>query len=241
MTPDGIAADVQALFGRGAVTSVATTHGASEPQLYPEESSAIENAVPKRRAEFAHGRHLARAALAALGAAPVAVQVGPDREPLWPGGFVGSITHTEGLVAAVVARTTHLGAVGIDAEAATALPTETRPLILLPSEYSADEITETLIFSAKESIYKAVFPLARLWIDFQEVEVSLDADPGTFTAVYTGPDERVSALVDLLAGRFLRNDDFVVTACYLGPSDVAAVNQARTNNGPKSDEKHLGQ
>ena len=89
-----------------------------EPALYPEESAAVARAVAVRRLEFARGRGCAREALAALGVAAGPIPVGPEREPVWPSGVVGSITHCEGFVAAVVARAADLRAIGLDVETA---------------------------------------------------------------------------------------------------------------------------
>ena len=54
----------------------------------------LDKAVQKRKAEFLAGRYCARAALAQLdGSLAVNIGIGANREPLWPPGFVGSITH----------------------------------------------------------------------------------------------------------------------------------------------------
>src|SRR6202022_3165764 len=67
---------------------------------FPGEESLIVNAVEARRREFITARRCAREALAKLGYAPVPIRAGRKREPLWPAGLVGSITHTTGFRAA---------------------------------------------------------------------------------------------------------------------------------------------
>jgi 4'-phosphopantetheinyl transferase EntD len=63
-------------------------------ELFAEEASLLgPGSVEKRWREFAAGRSCARKALAASGHAPVAVLQGAGREPVWPQGIVGSITH----------------------------------------------------------------------------------------------------------------------------------------------------
>ncbi|MBO0877952.1 MAG: 4'-phosphopantetheinyl transferase, partial [Pseudonocardia sp.] len=84
--------------------------------LWPEEAAHIGHAVPRRRDEYACVRHCARQGLAALGIAPAAILSGSRREPLWPPGAVGSMTHCAGYRAAAVARASDVAAVGIDAE-----------------------------------------------------------------------------------------------------------------------------
>src|SRR3984893_9355145 len=69
-------------------------------ELHPAEAEYVARAVPKRIAEFAAGRACARAALAEFGVREFALRAAPDRQPLWPEGFIGSIAHTAGLRAA---------------------------------------------------------------------------------------------------------------------------------------------
>jgi hypothetical protein len=76
--------------------------------VHCDELRLMASAVPRRRAEFAAGRACARAALRRLGINGWPLLVGSKREPLWPAGVVGSITHTDGLVAAAVSRRPHL-------------------------------------------------------------------------------------------------------------------------------------
>jgi 4'-phosphopantetheinyl transferase EntD len=211
------------LFGRSAEVSVWS--GGSRPTLFPEEEAAIQRAVPKRRLEFAQGRAVAREALLALGVRGQAIPVGPNRAPEWPEGYVGSITHCEGFVAAVAANEDRLAAVGLDAEPARPLPPETRALVLHASELSDDPVMETLVFSTKEAIHKAIFPLTGAWLDFLDVEVTLDHQRGRFSV---GPAGRVgsSSVGDVIPpelrrirGRFVRAGDVVVTGCLVpGPN-----------------------
>src|ERR1700722_6775796 len=80
------------------------------------EEAAIARAVPRRRAEFATGRRLAREALARLGC--LAASLPPDSAgmPQWPTGFVGTISHSGQLCVAVVGRAHNLLGIGIDLE-----------------------------------------------------------------------------------------------------------------------------
>ena len=78
--------------------------------------------MEKRRREFVTARRCAREALASLGQAPGPIGVGPSREPQWPAGLVGSITHTRGFRAAAVAPQSVVASIGIDAEQNEPLP-----------------------------------------------------------------------------------------------------------------------
>jgi 4'-phosphopantetheinyl transferase EntD len=184
-------------------------------EFYPAEQAAVAGAVEKRRREFATGRWCARQALSRLGVPAVAVPVGERREPCWPPGVVGAITHCAGYRAAIVARTEAYASVGLDAEpdgplpdgvlAAVSLPAERDQLAALP----AGVPWERLLFSAKESVYKAWFPLARRWLDFTECRLDLRPD-GTFAArlLVDGP-------VAGFTGRWRVADGLVVTVITL--------------------------
>jgi 4'-phosphopantetheinyl transferase EntD len=148
-------------------------------QLYPAEAVSLKGSVPKRAAEFAAGRLCARRALAEFGIHDFAVRVGDNREPLWPPHLVGSITHTAGLCAAVVAREGALAAVGLDSEVVGQVPEEIWPTVCLPEELAwlaalpdtVRAVGVTLLFAAKEAFYKCQYPLVREWLDFHDVMV----------------------------------------------------------------------
>ncbi|MFI7426458.1 4'-phosphopantetheinyl transferase [Micromonospora sp. NPDC049836] len=162
-----------------------------EARLLPAEEALVGGAVEKRRREFTTGRHLARRALAELGVPPVALLAGPRREPRWPDGTVGSITHCAGYRAAVAARAGTLLSTGIDAEPNEPLPAGVLDSIALPAERSrvAELLRhdpavrwDRLLFSIKESVYKAWYPLTGRWLDFEEADVTVDPAAGTFRA-----------------------------------------------------------
>lgn len=138
----------------------------------------LSRAVPKRKAEFAAGRFCAQNAISKLTAGIREISSGESGEPIWPSGFIGSITHTTKRAAAIVCRSDGPFWVGIDLEEIISLDDteEIGSLILTPYEkktygrlLNSSQILTT-IFSAKESIYKAIFPKLRRFVDFQEVE-----------------------------------------------------------------------
>src|SRR5947207_7559339 len=86
-----------------------------------EELALVGEAGDKRRREFAAGRACARLALERLGRSNGPVLRGSNREPVWPDGVVGSITHTAGYCAAAVTEASCVLGLGIDAEANQAL------------------------------------------------------------------------------------------------------------------------
>jgi 4'-phosphopantetheinyl transferase EntD len=167
-----------------------------------------------RRAEFAAGRYCARLALARLGVTPAPIPVGPGRAPAFPPGITGTISHAAGLAAAAVARTPRL--LGIDIEAALDLPAEVLGRVCAPAEIALGPddlppgVWARVVFSAKESVYKAVAGAAGRFIDFDEVRVTQVA--GTRLAVVgAAPD---LALVAGLELGFRLAGGVVVTAAW---------------------------
>ena len=139
-----------------------------------------ERAVAKRKAEFLAGRLAAQRALAALGFEGVP---GRDEDglPRWPSEVVGSITHGAGRALCAVSLRSALRSLGIDAERlmAASVSQELRARIASPAEReqlasdlpAADHELVTLAFSAKESLYKCLYPLVGRFMDFGAAHV----------------------------------------------------------------------
>jgi 4'-phosphopantetheinyl transferase EntD len=161
--------------------------GFQDAPLYPGEEARVARAVPKRRREFTAVRACARRAMEKLGVPPQPILPGAQGAPTWPAGLIGSMTHCDGYCAAALARATDLASLGIDAEPhaplldgilpSVSLPAEQERLVLLTAQRPAVH-WDRLLFSAKESVYKAWFPLTGKWLDFSEADIDLFADPG---------------------------------------------------------------
>jgi 4'-phosphopantetheinyl transferase EntD len=208
------------LFPTG--VSVACGGIEGEPPLHPEEAALARDMGPARRREFAAGRACARRALAALGVADGAVLRGARRAPRWPEGVVGSLTHTGGFCAAAVARSSAFAGLGIDAERDEPLSERALARICSPAEIEAlralpgrsPERWGTLVFSAKESVYKAYFPLTEVFIGFRDAEIALapeTADAGRFEARLVRADVPDAAGRRRFAGRYAIDATRVVT------------------------------
>lgn len=190
--------------------------------LFPAEESAVGRAVDKRRREFATARGCAHRALERLGEAPGPVPSGERGEPLWPAGVAGSITHCRGYRAAVVARQAELATIGVDAEPHEPLPEGLVGDVARPAERRRlDELAaktpaihwDRLLFSAKESVYKAWFPLAQRWLGFEDAELEIQPNRLAFTArlLVPGP-ELDGAELRGFEGRWLVRDGLVLAA-----------------------------
>lgn len=169
--------------------------------LRPSEAHWVRSAQPERRAAFAAGRHLARRALAALGApdtdlgrVPGAGDA-PARAPDWPEGFTGSLSHSDRYCAVVVARRTAIAGIGLDLEATSRV----RPA-MLDRICTSDERARlraagdaqdagALHFAAKEAFYKLWHPLAGRALGFRDVELEIiDAQRFRVELVLTAPE-----------------------------------------------------
>lgn len=214
MTADAqLLATLRALFP----ADIAIAAGArcpAEAVLLPEEQHSTHSMVAKRRREFLHGRHRAREALGQLGQSPIAIPKHADRSPQWPPGYIGSITHTAELAAAVAASATRYAGIGIDIESAEALDEATRKMILRPEENAADGAAAKLRFSIKEAIYKCIYPRVQTYVDFREMEVRLQPEQATYTAV-PHSSKFAPELIAGLTGRFVITDTHVASSAWL--------------------------
>ena len=159
--------------------------------LFPEEAEVVAGAVERRQLEFATGRACARAALGRLGFEPGPIPSGPRGAPQWPAGIVGSITHCDGFRACALARSEEVVSLGVDAEVHAALPPGLLADIALPEERGRLEALrraepqvhwDRLLFSAKESVYKAWFPLTERWLGFEDASLTIDPRRAGFSA-----------------------------------------------------------
>lgn len=193
-----------------------------DAELLAGESELVARAVPSRRAEFVTGRACARAALAGLGLATPPIPAGPRGEPVWPQGIVGSITHCPGYRGAAVARSAQIAGIGIDAEPDGPLPEGVLDAVSLPEERAwvhrlrstHPEIAwDRLLFSAKESVYKAWYPLVHRWLGFEDALITVEPEHGLFTAELrtAGPQLRGGELSEF-AGRWIVREGLILTA-----------------------------
>jgi 4'-phosphopantetheinyl transferase EntD len=170
------------------VVVVEATKAMWSSPLTPREARCINKAGPKRRREFQAGRAAARAALHALSVDHFDLTSSVHRNPLWPDGIVGSITHTADRCAAAVALQTQITSLGIDIETGEELPTELIAIVCAEDErYQLLHIPDRsppfwakVIFSAKEAFFKAYFPQTGTFLDFRDLTIALRPSRGEF-------------------------------------------------------------
>jgi 4'-phosphopantetheinyl transferase EntD len=213
----------------GAVAHAEAFDDSAAPDLFPEEEAIVARAVDKRRLAFGTARLCARRALADIGVSAAPIASGEKGEPIWPEGVVGSITHCDGYRASAVAWAREVVSVGIDAEPNEPISEGVERAIALPEERDwlrsaragADVAWGKLLFSAKESVYKAWFPLARRWLGFEEASIAIDPEAGTFDVRLLVPGPVVNGRpLTGFSGRWLAENGLVATAIALPAEDA---------------------
>nr|WP_208408449.1 4'-phosphopantetheinyl transferase superfamily protein [Variibacter gotjawalensis] len=112
-----------------------------------------------------------------LRAPDLAIPKGEGGEPIWPRMVVGSLAHDDEIAIAATANAEDYEAIGIDIERAEPLVAETFALVVTDRERAMigdDAMKATLLFAVKEAVYKAAYPLDRVFLEFADIEVDLD-------------------------------------------------------------------
>lgn len=195
--------------------------------LHPLEQRLASTAVDRRKSEFGDARWCAHQALREAGyTGDEPILRGTGGMPLWPAGFTGSLSHTAGLRAAVVAPTTALWSMGLDVEIAEPLPEGVLSMIARSGELAqlkrlADQgidCADRLLFCAKEATYKAWYPLAHRWLDFDEAHIDLRDDGTVVVYLLARP-----APVPIIEGRWVVRDGYAMVSTMV----PAARNRTR--------------
>jgi 4'-phosphopantetheinyl transferase EntD len=196
-----------------------------DQRLFPEEAAMIAAAVESRQREFTTARLCARRALKALGLPASPIIPGRGGAPIWPLGVVGSITHCTGYRAAAVARSSDVAAIGVDAEPDAPLPdgvlikianTDERLRLERLSGRHPPASWDRLLFSAKESVYKAWYPLTGRRLHFEHTDVAFEPS-GIFKARLLVEGALVDGhRITALSGRWLNRGGIVLTIVILG-------------------------
>jgi 4'-phosphopantetheinyl transferase EntD len=201
--------ELSTLLPREVATVVVAPRHRDVPVLAAEaEYLATHRMRPRREVEFRAGRACAREALSRIGIDGWPLIPATTREPQWPADVVGSITHSGAYCAAAVTLGHHCAGIGIDVEAKGRVGDELAPAVCSRSELaSLDKRGSsgraellTLIFSAKESVFKAIFPRHRMFLEFNDVEIEFQAENAGFRARGRMPE--LERLLRRLEGRF---------------------------------------
>jgi enterobactin synthetase component D len=192
-------------------------------RLYPMPEH-LHRAVLKRQVEFLAGRVCAQQAIEALtGHKPATIPAQADRAPGWPRGIIGGITHTTRYAAALVSSNGQYQGIGLDCERLMSpeqLDLQTH--ICTPRELDALHATHrdwpperllTLVFSAKESLYKCLYPQVRKFFGFSAARL-IALDPAHETFVMQLEQDLTPRLTrhSCWSGRFSCQSNLLMTA-----------------------------
>ena len=194
--------------------------GLNIPEPHSDEAQLLSpNAVPKRRLQFAAGRHAARDALKTLGQPPTSLGKGKNGQPLWPKSIVGSITHTEDLAIALASTDKLFTGIGVDLEPIQRFRPDIAEAVLTTEELCRVEEQNELAahFSAKEATYKAIFGTLGKVIGFQDVELEFDSEMKRFSAkAVTEFSPLFPKEQDFLNGRVLSTNGMILAVALFG-------------------------
>jgi len=189
------AADSSLRLGQNVGLAMVSGEDQASYTLHAEEARILSpRAYGRKRAEFALGRTAAHSALKQIGFenSPPVLR-GQKGEPIWPDGIVGSITHCHPWSIAVAVQCSNGLAIGVDLETRERMQgTDISDLVCRGAELDwvrGGDFQErlTMIFSAKEAIYKALYPLCQRYIDFKEVELTWFPEQHRFQGEFLAP------------------------------------------------------
>jgi len=177
-----------ALFPEGVVVRAIELFEPSEAALASFSSVALPErlatAALERKIHYLAGRSCARDAMGELSPPhrDVPVPTGESREPLFPEGIVGTVSHTKRYAAAAVAHASRFRGLGVDVERWMKIdaPPRLAGHVTVPGELTHLLETTgflphealTLVFSAKESVYKAFFGAVRRYFGFHDARIT---------------------------------------------------------------------
>ena len=195
-------------------------------QLLPEEIAIAESfGSKKRRDEFTLGRICAHRALSRFDLESVPILRNSEtREPCWPNSVWGSITHSAGFAAVAVGLKKEINGIGIDLESfSSSLDIKISRHVCVDSELEWLESLSTkqarralrIIFSAKESIFKCLYPRTKTYFSFKDAEVSVNNDENKFSFKILKSFPRKIQQEFPQHGRYSEMDKMLLTSVYI--------------------------
>lgn len=192
--------------------------------LNPLESALVDGASSRRIAEFSTGRYCARRALDRFGCEDSPILADQYGAPLWPSGYIGSISHCSDFAVAAVGRSSMLNYFGVDIE--DAIDIDTKVIATLSSSDELENVARlsresspyfwnTVLFSAKESVFKAVFCATQFPAKPRDISIHINADGIFYAACNVGGIMMPKPL--RLEGRWLEWKQHILTMTWLKP------------------------
>lgn len=187
-------------------------------ELNDDERALVADSKDRRQREFSSGRFLAKVALEHLGMSIQPI-LRDERRPIWPDFVIGSIAHTNHVSASAVAHASSYLGLGVDVAVINAVDQRVANRVFDERELAwiADQELldwRTALFSAKEAIYKAINPITKQFLAFNDVTLTIDEQALSFKA---GPvkDDLASPYIKRLEGFFHRIEGHWLTTCVV--------------------------
>ena len=201
----------------------------SVPLIFPllrEEEEFLERlSSAKRKSEFSLGRRCAHQALAKfkLESEPI-LRNADTKEPCWPKDVLGSISHSGKYAAAAVGKVGDISGIGIDLESLSrvvdfnisrhvCVEKELKWLKSLTPDQA--NLGLRIIFSAKESIFKCLFPISKTYLYFKDATVTVDEANTEFTFTLSKECSGITEVGFQHSGKFSIVKKMLLTAIYL--------------------------
>lgn len=194
-------------------------------EVYPEEKPYVARAVEKRQQEYAAGRRCCRQGLATLGITDFPIIPAASRAPIWPPGITGSISHCEGYCGVAITRTGEINGLGFDAEPTTHKAPETDLIDLICTRTEKKWLAAAasqdrsywfkLFFSAKESVYKAIYPSTSIDFNFLDIEIMFHPENLSFEVSPAHWINLKLPAISILECRYESNSKHVFTGAVL--------------------------
>ena len=194
--------------------------------LLPEEQAIAESfGSQKRLAEFTTGRIFAHKALSRFGLESEPILRNTEtREPTWPDSVWGSITHSAGFAAVAVGLKKEIKGVGIDLESfSRSVDFNIRRLVCVDSELEWLESLPTkqanralrIIFSAKESIFKCLYPGTKTYLTFKDAAVTINETENNFSFIIFKSCSGIIKQGFPHHGRYSEMNNMLLTSVYI--------------------------
>jgi 4'-phosphopantetheinyl transferase EntD len=222
ISPMPVPVSIESLFPGCASTACSRIADVdSDPD--PEEIAGLEQAVAKRRQEFVAGRICARQALDRMGVSTGPLRKLPDGSIAWPEGIAGSVSHSEIWSGAAVVRLSNAAGIGFDIENTARVGQNLWRRILTPEERgwlgrrppAENQQWASLIFSAKEALYKCIGALVTGRIGFMDAIIVPNPPADSFAVLLKGPAAAQLPRNLRLEGRFFFSSGEVFTGLVL--------------------------
>lgn len=188
--------------------------------LRTEEMEQVKGFSTNRLKEFFTGRALAKKGLKAWGCENLQVLRGPDGEPLWPDGFIGSISHCKSVVGAAIGKSDQIKSIGIDIEKIGKVKKDIWNSVFTENEQCfvnklnpGEQLKYTVLyFSLKEAFYKMQYPLTKEKMWFTDVEFTFKNNT---IQVYIRKDIELLKTIPAPTFKFEVYKGHVFTSCIL--------------------------